>query len=292
MAERENTGFRKAFVAGHPVTHSRSPKIHGHWLQNLGLAGSYEAVDVAPGQVAAHLQRVRSGEFAGGNITVPLKEEAFAAVDRLTGVATAIGAVNTVWMEQGALWGDNTDISGFAANLDARALNWRNAETAFVLGAGGAARAVLMALVEAGVPRITNFNRTLSKAEELAESFQTAKSRIKAAPLGPQGVSAAGADLLINTTSVGMAGKGGGALADFSQARHGAIATDIVYVPLMTPFLAAAAKSGLVTVDGLGMLLHQAAPGFERWFGVRPLVTPALRALIEADIAPKADAGP
>jgi shikimate dehydrogenase len=275
---------RKAFVAGHPILHSRSPKIHGHWLKDLGLSGSYEAIDVAPGTLERLLDRVRSGEFAGGNVTVPLKEEAFAAVERLTPLAQAIGAVNTVWMKDGILWGDNTDITGFSANLDEKAPEWRNAGTALVLGAGGAARAVLLALAEAGFQRIHLLNRTVSRAADLAATFPNGLVR-------PGGLDEAShrlpmAALIINTTTLGMAGKD--AVADapfpFEAARRDAIVTDIVYVPLETPFLRAARARGLQIVDGLGMLLHQAVPGFERWFGVRPVVTPDLRALIEADL--------
>ncbi|MCU0831526.1 MAG: shikimate dehydrogenase [Rhizobiaceae bacterium] len=280
--------MKRAFVAGHPVSQSRSPKIHTHWLETLGIDGAYEAIDVAPGGMAAHFARIRSGEFAGGNITVPLKEEALGAVDRLTPLAARIGAVNTVWAEEGEIWGDNTDITGFALNLSHAAPDWTKARSVLVAGAGGAARAVVLAVLERTQARIMLLNRTMTRAGDVAA---LAPGRIDVHPLDAFASHVAHADLVINTTSLGMAGKadaagcpGAGSPFDFSAARPGALATDIVYVPLQTPFLAAAAAHGLRTVDGLGMLLHQAAPGFQRWFGVLPAVTPQLRALIEADL--------
>jgi shikimate dehydrogenase len=272
--------FTKAFVLGHPITHSRSPLIHNYWIKAHGLVGSYEAIDVAPGTLNEFLKRVRSGEFAGGNITVPLKEEAFAAVDQLSGAAKSIGAVNTVYMANGRLCGDNTDAYGFSANLDAKATEWRNCRAALIVGAGGAARAVIKSLIDAGFADIKILNRTLSRADDLAHSFG---SRVTAAPLEQFRQHATFADLIVNTSSLGMAGKDDVAF-DFSQAKPTALVTDIVYVPLETGFLKSARLAGLKTVDGLGMLLHQAVPGFERWFGVRPEVTPELRALIEADL--------
>ena len=272
--------FTKAFVIGHPIAHSRSPLIHNHWLKSLGLDGSYEAIDVPPGTLAKFLTRVRSGEFAGGNVTVPLKEEAFAVVDCLTDTANSIGAVNTVYMEDGKLWGDNTDAYGFSANLASKAPEWRTAKTALVIGAGGAARAITKSLMDAKAEKIYILNRTLSRAEALAGSFGPL---VSAAPLGDFAEYLRDADLIVNTSSLGMAGKP--ALDfDFSAAKPSALATDIVYVPLETAFLKSARETGLKTVDGLGMLLHQAVPGFKRWFGVRPEVTPELRAIIEADL--------
>jgi shikimate dehydrogenase len=287
-----------AFVAGHPISHSRSPAIHGHWLAAYELDGRYKAIDVTPGTLSLLFDRVRQGEFAGGNVTVPLKEEAFAAVDRLTPLATRIGAVNTVWMQDGLLHGDNTDIAGFAANLDDKAPAWRKAGKALVVGAGGAARAVILALADAGIAEIVILNRTVTRAAEIAAAMSSPASAMSSGPLSDFGAQLADADLVINTTALGMAGKveQGGTEPDFrfvfSAARPGAIAADIVYVPLETPFLAAARASGLTCVDGLGMLLHQAVPGFERWFGVRPVVTAALRARIEATLPAPAGAKP
>jgi shikimate dehydrogenase len=275
---------RCAFVLGHPISHSRSPKIHSHWLAAHRIEGSYEAIDVAPGTLATFLGAVRNGAYLGGNITVPLKEEALSSVDCLTDTARAIGAVNTVWMEDGALWGDNTDAYGFAANLTERAAGWETAKTALVIGAGGASRAIIRALLDHGIAEINLLNRTLARAETLAHRFG---SKVHAAALSEIEAIIPSADLIINTSSLGMASKDN--LTDdiainFVRAKPSAIATDIVYVPLETGFLRNARLSGLRTVDGLGMLLHQAVPGFQRWFGVRPSVTLELRRLIEADI--------
>ena len=274
----------KAFVLGHPITHSRSPLIHNYWLNQHGLSGSYEAIDIAPGTLAGFLTSVRSGEFAGGNITVPLKEEAFAAVDCLTETAKAIGAVNTVFMLDGALWGDNTDAYGFSANLADITGQWKQSQNAVVIGAGGAARAIVKSLIDAGFAEIKILNRTLSRADELAHAFV---ANVIAQPLADFTNAIHNADLIVNTSSIGMAGKddaGDMIRFDFTTAKTSALVTDIVYVPLETRFLKSARSAGLKTVDGLGMLLHQAVPGFERWFGVRPQVDAELRALIEADL--------
>jgi shikimate dehydrogenase len=275
----------KAFVCGHPISHSRSPKIHRHWLAHYGLNGSYEAIDVAPDGFADFAASVRAGRYAGGNITLPNKEVAFQVVDRLDAAAKQIGAVNTLWVEDGSLHGSNTDAYGFAANLDDHAPGWSAAPGAVVvLGAGGAARAVLHALKLRGFDDIRIVNRTPARAEALATEFGPAFSA--------HGFAAANAllndaALLVNTTSLGMHGEAD-IVVDLDRLPAGALVTDIVYVPLETPLLAAARRRGLRTVDGLGMLLHQAVPGFEKWFGVRPEVTPELRALIVGDILAKA----
>lgn len=271
---------KKAFVTGHPIAHSRSPKIHGHWLAKYGIDGSYRAIDVAPADFAAFLASLGEKGFRGGNVTIPHKEAAFAGVARRDHAADEIGAVNTLWLEDGVLWGGNTDGHGFAANLDDYAPGWAANGPAVVLGAGGASRAVIHALKERGVSDIRIVNRTLARARELRDRFGA-------------GVSAHGADavagllgdagLLVNTTALGMHGNEG-LSADPAGLPDHAVVTDIVYVPLETPLLAAARARGLKTVDGLGMLLHQAVPGFERWFGKRPEVTPELRRMIVADI--------
>jgi shikimate dehydrogenase len=273
---------RKAFVVGHPIAHSRSPMIHGHWLRTYGIDGSYAAIDVDPANVAAFLGSLAERGFAGGNVTIPHKEAAFTAAARRDGAAELIGAVNTLWLEDGRLVGGNTDAHGFAANLDEFAPGWAENGPAVVLGAGGAARAVVHALKARGVKDIRIVNRTLSRAEELRHRFGAGITAHGAAT--PDLLSDAG--LLINTTALGMTGKGGADSlpADPAPLPAHAIVTDIVYVPLETPLLAAARARGLRTVDGLGMLLHQAVPGFERWFGRRPAVTPELRALIVADL--------
>lgn len=271
----------RCFIIGHPVAHSRSPIIHGHWLAEHGLDGSYERVDVPPGAVAAFLDRIRSGEFAGGNVTVPNKEAVLPLLDHVGETARRMGAVNTIWVEDGKLHGDNTDAFGFLAHLDDRVPGWdARTASALILGAGGAARAVVHGLVSRGVGRIILVNRSMARAEELAAEFGAgveARGRSEAAAL------VATSDLIVNTTSLGMQGQPPLDL-DLVGLRPGTIVDDIVYVPLETALLAEARARGGVPVDGLGMLLHQAIPGFERWFGVRPEVTPALRTRLEADI--------
>ncbi len=269
---------RRAFVVGHPIAHSRSPLIHGHWLAQHGLVGTYGRIDVAPDAFEDFLTTMASQGLVGGNVTIPHKEAAFRLVERRDAAAEAIGAVNTVWLEDGRLVGSNTDAYGFAANLDQNAPAWRDAETALVLGAGGASRAIIHALRQAGIERILIANRTASRADELASIFGATAIAWDdiAARLPATG-------LLVNTTSLGMTGKGDLDLP-LDAMPSGAVVTDIVYVPLETPLLARARERGLATVDGLGMLLHQAVPGFERWFGVRPVVDAALRDLIVVDI--------
>jgi len=273
----------KAFVAGHPIAHSRSPKIHGYWLRQYGIQGTYAALDIAPGDFPAFLGTLDKSGFQGGNVTIPHKEAAFAAVDRRDEAAELIGAVNTLWFENGGLVGGNTDAQGFSANLDEYAPGWAGNGPAVVLGAGGAARAVIHALKMRGVGDIRIVNRTLSRAGELRDRFGAGVSAHGAAT--SELLSDAG--LLVNTTSLGMGGKLGEDELPANPAllpAH-AVVCDIVYVPLETPLLAAARANGLKGVDGLGMLLHQAVPGFERWFGVRPEVTPELRSLVVADLA-------
>jgi shikimate dehydrogenase len=281
---------KKAFVCGHPITHSRSPKIHGYWLRKYGIPGTYEAIDVAPQDAAGFFATLGENGFAGGNVTIPHKEAAFAAASRRDDAAEKIGAVNTLWFEDGELVGGNTDAIGFAANLDERAPGWTKAGNAVVLGAGGAARAVIQALKERGFTDIRVANRTVARAVELADRFGEG---VSAHPATAATELLSDAGLLVNTTAVGMAGKAGAQElpADPAALPRHAVVTDIVYVPLETPLLAAARGLGLKTVDGLGMLLHQAAPGFERWFGRRPEVTEELRAMIIADMAGTAPAG-
>jgi len=279
----------KAFVVGHPIRHSRSPLIHGHWLARHGLEGAYEKIDVAPADFPAFVRSFAARGYAGGNVTIPHKEAAYLAVDRRTPRAEKMKAVNTLWMEDGLVWGDNTDVLGFMAHLDdTLGTGWDQAvDTALVLGAGGAARAVVAGLQERPIRRILVANRTLAKAEELVRDLDPEGTVLAALPWEEIDGAVAAADLIVNTTSLGMAGQPPLAL-DLSAARPHAAVADIVYVPLETPLLAAAAARGLRTIDGLGMLLHQAAPGFARWFGVRPRVTAELRALIEADLRSKA----
>jgi shikimate dehydrogenase len=276
----------RAFVVGHPIKHSRSPLIHGAWLKRYGLAGSYERIDVAPQDFSRFLASFGDQGFAGGNVTIPHKEAAFAGVRRRTERAERLKAVNTLWIEDGEVWGDNTDITGFMAHLDqSLGAGWeREVRTALVLGAGGAARAVVAGLLARPLDRVLVANRTLARAGEIADGF-SGPGGPGIAPLAWEKIQAAlgEVDLLVNTTSLGMAGQPALEL-DLSPLPKHAIVADIVYVPLRTPLLALAEARGLRSVDGLGMLLHQAVPGFARWFGVTPEVTPDLRALIVDDI--------
>ena len=270
----------RACLIGHPVAHSRSPLIHGHWLAQHGIDGAYGLEDVPPGGLAAFLKGM-GGAYAGANVTVPHKVEALGLSARATPGALAVGAANTLWFEDGALMADNTDVAGFLAHLDEAAPGWdARPRRALVLGAGGAARAVLHGLIGRGVEAIGLVNRDLARAAALRERFGAAVE-----PASWAGVEAGlhACDLLVNTTSLGMAGQPPLRLALGALPPH-AIVVDIVYAPLETDLLRAARGRGLLAVDGLGMLLHQAAPAFERWFGVRPSVTPALRALVEASI--------
>ncbi len=277
----------RACVMGHPIAQSRSPMLHGYWLDTLGIAGSYERVDVPPDGFDAFMEHFLADGFVGGNVTAPHKQAAFQAMARLDEAATAIGAVNTIWVEEGRLVGGNTDAHGFIANLDDRAPGWSDtARTAVLLGAGGACRAALYALRARGLA-VTLVNRTRPHAEALAAHFNAFPGpAITVAGWEDLPEALAGADLLVNTTVLGMLGKPAMTI-DLAALKPGATVYDIVYVPLETALLRAARAQGHRTVDGLGMLLHQAVPGFKHWFGGAPVVTPELRALIEADIRAK-----
>lgn len=273
--------MKRAFVIGHPINHSRSPLIHGTWLADYGIDGSYEAIDVAPADLPAFFGRLRSGEFVGGNVTIPHKEAVFALCDEVDPLARRIGAVNTLVVRDGKVLGSNTDYLGFLGNLDSAIPGWSDSQAdAMVIGAGGAARAVLVALQRRDGGRVHILNRTLANAQALVDDIE--------GPFEAHGFEAFAAlaprtGIVINTTSIGMHGSRFDWL-DFNLLPPTTLVTDIVYVPLMTPLLIEARAHGLKTVDGLGMLLHQAVPGFEAWFGVRPEVTPELRAKIEATL--------
>lgn len=270
-----------ALVVGWPIKHSRSPLIHRYWLRHYGIEGDYDKRAIEPGGFPAFAATIGTGGLRGANVTVPHKEAAFAACERRTEAAEHIGAVNTLWREDGVLWGDNTDAAGFLDNLDAEAPGWRDhAGRAVVLGAGGAARAIVFSLLGAGVERITLVNRTPERASALAAAFGPQVSVGSWADL-PAVLK--GADVLVNTTSAGMAGAPALDL-DLSPLPESALVSDIVYIPLLTPLLLRAESRGLRTVGGLGMLLHQAVSGFERWFRVRPAVTRELRVILEADV--------
>ena len=283
MHDSRETALVRAFVTGFPVKHSRSPMIHGHWLKNFGIAGTYQAVEVAPAGFADFIAVLKDGSsgFAGGNVTIPHKEQAFALADMPDELAAELGAANTLYVRDGRLHATNTDGHGFLNNLDDRAPGWTDhKDRAVVLGAGGASRAIIQALRDRGFGEVHVLNRTVGRARELADRFGP---RVHAAPIGALAERLAGADLFVNTTSLGMDDSDAIAI-DFTAMRSGALVTDIVYVPLITPILAQAREQGMRVPDGLGMLLHQAAPGFEKWFGKRPAVTPELRSLIIADM--------
>lgn len=273
----------RACLMGHPVAHSRSPMIHGYWLKQLGIAGAYELRDVTPEAFPGFLTHLAANGYVGGNITVPHKEAAYRLVDGRDNAAEAVGAVNTVWLENDRLRGGNSDAHGFIANLDDRAPRWDAAGgRAVVLGAGGAARAAAYALTTRGL-RVALVNRTLQRAEELAACYGP---RVRAYGRDALPKLLAEATVLVNCTSAGMIGKPRLVL-DLGQLPASAVVYDVVYVPLETELLATARKRGNRTVDGLGMLLQQAGFGFQKWFGVLPSVTPELRALVEGDIARK-----
>jgi shikimate dehydrogenase len=278
---------RHAFVIGWPIKHSRSPLIHNYWLRTLGLKGSYERVAVPPEELETFFTTL-NGRFVGGNVTLPHKEHAYRACARRTATAQRLGAVNTLWFENGDLCGDNTDVAGFVAALDEASSSWHErVHTAVVLGAGGAARAIVEGLRQRGVKRTFLVNRTPQRAHDLARHFT---NEILVSDWHRIEETLRDADLLVNTTSLGMIGQPALTI-DIGTLPSHALVCDIVYVPLETPLLRAARAQGHITIGGLGMLLHQAVPGFEKWFGRRPQVTPELRALVEADVRNDIPAG-
>lgn len=259
-----------AGVIGHPIAHSRSPALHGYWLRRYGVKGHYIPMDVAPVDLETTLRHLPKIGFVGLNVTIPHKEAVLKIADVITDRAALIGAANTlIFRRDGRIHADNTDGAGFIANLRQNAPHWDpSAGPAVVLGAGGAARAVVAALIEVGVPEIRITNRTRPRAEALRSDFGakvTVHDWVQAANI------LEGAATVINTTSLGMDGK-----PEFrvplDALEPGAVVNDLVYTPLRTQFLIEAEAQGGFIVDGLGMLLHQAAPGFERWFGPTPAV--------------------
>lgn len=272
-----------AGVMGWPVAHSRSPRLHGYWLSYYGIDGAYVPLAVTPDRVAEALRALPVLGFKGCNLTLPHKERAFREVDELSATAQRIGAVNTVIVgRDGRLRGDNTDAYGFIEHLGASAPDWRRMNRpAVVLGSGGAARAVVVALLDAGIGEIRLINRTADRAQALADALGRSVAPL---PWAERHRALEGAGLLVNTTSLGMTGHEPLDL-DLAALPRDAVVDDLVYAPLETELLKAAAARGNRTVDGLGMLLHQARPGFEAWFGVAPAVTPELRAFVLQDLA-------
>ncbi|MBE3638269.1 shikimate dehydrogenase [Mangrovicoccus algicola] len=269
-----------AGVIGNPIGHSKSPRMHGHWLARQGIAGHYIPMEVEPADLASVLETLPRAGFAGVNVTIPHKEAALAGARRATPRARAIGAANTLtFLPGGGYEADNTDGYGFHANLAGAAEGWQAQDgPVAVFGAGGAARAILHAMLEAGAPEIRLMNRTRARAEGLATAFGP---RVRVLDWGETDAALKDAATVVNTTSLGMAGQPAFDL-DLSAMRPGMLATDIVYTPLETPFLQAAARRGAQVVDGLGMLLWQGVPGFNRWFGGDAQVTADLRALMLA----------
>jgi shikimate dehydrogenase len=270
---------RVACLIGWPAAHSRSPLIHHYWLRKLGIEGGYSIEAIPPEGFAEFVSRLSAHGFVGANVTLPHKERALALTVPDTR-ARAIGAANTLWYDGAELRSTNTDIEGFVGNLDASADGWDGIEEALVLGAGGSSRAVVFGLLDRGIKHVHLANRTMERAQALADQFGAAVQPIEWDAI--DGVLPR-AGLLVNTTSLGMHGQP--ALeVDVNLLSGEAIVADLVYVPLETALLKAARARGLKTADGLGMLLHQAVRGFELWFGQRPEVTPELRALVEADL--------
>ena len=273
--------MKRACVIGWPIAHSRSPLIHGYWLRKYGIDGSYTKEPVRPEDLSQFLASLKERGFAGCNVTVPHKEAVFAAAEIREPSAVAVGAANTLWFEGNALACANTDTYGFMANLDQCAAEWRKVKgPILILGAGGSARAVIYGFLEAGRDDIRVFNRTLDRAQDIARHFG---ARVSAWGWDVRNEHVSEASVIVNTTTLGMNGVGDPEI-DLSRARMDTILTDLVYVPLETPLLRSARQHGLVGVDGLGMLLHQAVPGFEKWFGIRPDVTSELYALVADNI--------
>ena len=273
--------MKKACVIGWPIKHSRSPLIHNHWLDRYGIEGFYKKQAVAPEDLARFLTTMSEDGWLGCNVTVPHKESVFELVPSDDPFTRRLGAVNTVYLRDGMLHGTNTDGIGFIRNLQIGQPGWQaSGGPAVVLGAGGAARAVVAALIDAGVPEVRIANRTGDRARALAEQFGAGA---EAHDWANRADLLADCALLVNTTTLGMTGAPQLDLA-LDRLASDAVVYDIVYAPLETDLLARARERGNPVVDGLGMLLHQAAPAFALWFGVEPEVTEELRALIVADL--------
>jgi len=273
-------GFRAACVIGWPAGHSRSPLIHNYWIKQHGIIGEYRREAVPPDRFAEFVSSLPNQGYVGASVTLPHKEAAL-ALSVPDERAKAVGAANTLWLEGGALRSTNTDVEGFLANLDSSVPGWdHELKSALVLGAGGGARAIVFALLERGVGAVYVANRTFERANALRERFGKNVHPVRWEEMTGR---FAELGLLVNTTSLGMIGQPPLQL-ELHALPASAVVADLVYVPLQTPLLASAREHGLRVADGLGMLLHQAVRGFSLWFGVRPDVTPELRALVEADL--------
>lgn len=271
---------RLAGVLGWPVTHSRSPRLHGLWLRRHAIDGAYLPLPIAPQDFETAVRVLAALGFRGANVTLPHKEAAFAVCDEVAASARRAGAVNTLVFRDGRILGSCTDGFGFLENLRDAVPGWAATGPAVLLGAGGAARAIAVALLDVGCPRLTLVNRTPARAEALAHALG---GPVVVADPSLQAAALRDAALLVNTTSLGMAGQPPLAL-DLASMPDGAVVVDIVYVPRETPLLVAARARGLHAVPGLGMLLHQARPGFAEWFGVTPVVDAELYEFVATDI--------
>lgn len=270
---------RIAGVLGWPVSHSRSPRLHNHWLERYAIDGAYIPLPVRPESFSSAVTALASLGFCGANVTVPHKEAALRVCDEVTSSARRIGAVNTLFFEEERILGDNTDAYGFIQNLLEESPQWdATAAPAVILGAGGAARALCVALLDAGVPEIRVVNRTRERVDRLVDSLgqDTGAERLMIGVWGDWESVCDGANLLVNATSLGMTGQPALEI-DLASLPPAALVNDIVYTPLETGLLTAARARGNKVVDGLGMLLHQAVPGFTRWFGQTPEVDKNLR---------------
>jgi shikimate dehydrogenase len=265
-----------AGVIGSPIAHSRSPLLHGHWLKTYGLKGHYIPLDISADDLPAALRMLPKMGFVGVNVTIPHKERVLDLADLVTDRATLIGAANTlIFRKDGKIHADNTDGYGFIENLRTGAPGWNpQSGPAAVLGAGGASRAVVASLLDAGVPEVLLANRTRVRADRLASDFG---QRLTVMDWVQAGSMIEESQLVVNTTSLGMVDKPE-LRVPLDGLRPGQTVTDLVYTPLKTHLLEESEKAGCTTVDGLGMLIHQATPGFERWFGKRPLVDAETRA--------------
>lgn len=284
MTDGVESHVKRACVIGWPIEQSRSPLIHGYWLKTYGIAGRYDRMAVPPGEAAAFIRSLESRGLEGCNVTAPHKQAVFEAADWRDPSAEAVGAANTVWRDGAKVCVANTDTYGFMTHLAQSAPGWDGKDAPVtVFGAGGAARAIVYGFLDAGVGKVRLVNRTAERAENLIAHFGP---RVESWAWGDRARAVADAGVIVNTTTLGMIGNAPLDL-DLAELDRDAIVADIVYVPLMTPLLAAARARGHRTVDGLGMLLHQAVPGFARWFGVKPEVTHELRDILVADIERK-----
>lgn len=279
----------KAGVVGWPIHHSRSPLIHGYWLEQHGIAGSYEKLAIAPEEFAGFVRSLHENEYAGCNVTIPHKEAAFSLADNVSEEARAVGAANLLWLQDGRVMASNTDTFGFVESLDKVSPGWRDVSGhRLVLGAGGAARAIIYGLLQSGPSPVVLTNRTRQRAQEIAQSLAADGERIRVIDWDERQSAIAGAGLVVNTTSLGMSGNPALEI-ELSYAPPDCVVADIVYSPLETSLLSQARNRELRAVDGLWMLLYQAVPSFEAWFGVRPEVTRELRQMVEDDLIAERD---